>query len=470
MAVSAVGKNTLTQLLVGLTAVAAAFLLAMLGTGTDITVIAAVVVFFLATAVSFTRGTEGLYLVIFAMLFSPEVFSGLETGRTTGEGGSGVVLRLEDIIMFAVVLGWILRSAYGGRRFGIVKTPVNAPIWIYMGISVTATLLGLFRGSVDSFSAGLFHNLKYFEYFLLFFMILAHVRRKEVVVHMILAMLIVFFLAMIYGYTQIGTGQRVNAPFDTEPNTFGGYIVLMMCVAGGIALEDTRAKVRVPLTGLLIFALPPLLFTLSRASYLALIAGFVAFAFVSRHRVIIISTAVTLVCITLLGLPVLPEQVQERVAGTFEPERQYHVEIAGVDFDASSSARLLSYEEAVQDWISRPLFGYGVTGTYFIDGQYPRLLVETGIAGLAAFLFMLWRLLTAVKKTALITPDRYLKGAANGFFCGIIAMMAHASSANTFMIIRIAEPFWLLAALILLIPQLEKEAPTETPASETNDE
>ena len=109
-------------------------------------------------------------------------------------------------------------------------------------------------------------------------------------------------------------------------------------------------------------------------------------------------------------------------------------------------------------WLKSPLLGHGVTGTHFIDSQYFRLLAETGIVGLSAFLFMIWRLLQETWKVQRDCKDDFLRGAALGFFCGIIAMLVHAISANSFIIIRIAEPFWLLAGLILLIPALDEEA------------
>jgi len=454
---SARNKQFYWQIIIAPCAIAAALLLGRVGAIARLPVLAVVIAFFVTMGVAFVRGTEGLYLIIFAMLFSPEISSGIATGRTGGEGAGRVVLRLEDVIMFAVVLGWILRSAYHGRRFAILKTPINASIWIYVAASIVATLLGVLRGSVGAFWAGFFHNLRYFEYFLLFFMILAHVREKTEIKRMIWAMFIVFGLAMLYGYAQIGTGVRVSAPFDAEPNTFGGYIVLLTCLAAGIALVDTRARIRFTMVGLILLALPPLMFTLSRASYLALIAGFFAFLAVSHHRVLIGAVAVAFVAAMMLGMPLFPEKVQERVAGTFEAERQYHVQIAGVDFDASSSARIISYQQAVKKWMGSPVIGYGVTGSHFIDGQYPRLLVETGVVGLAAFLIIFLRLLREVRIVYRGASDPTLKGAAMGFFCGTLALLAHGTAANSFIIVRIAEPFWLLAALILLIPSAEEE-------------
>lgn len=431
--------------------------------------LAGIIVFLAALALSFMRGTDALYIIIFAMLFSPEISTGLTTGKIYGGEGVGpIFLRLEDMLLIAIFCGWLLRTAYQRRHFGIIRTPVNLAIGCYMAASVVATLLGVV-GGVVRLEAGLVHNLKYFEYFFLYFMILAHVREKQVVTNMLVAILIAFFLSLAYGYTQIDlTGtQRVSAPFDiNEPNTFGGYIVLLMCVALGIVLEDKRIKVGIPLISLLILALPPLLFTLSRAAYTAVIAGWLAFMVASAQRIVIGAIGIGLVAAFLIGLLFLPPKVQQRIMKTFQAEPEYHVKIAGIDLDSSASARIVSFQQALQIWAKSPLFGHGVTGTHFVDGQYFRVLAETGIVGLSAFLFMIWRLLRAIWKVYGQCQDKFLKGAVLGLFCGLIATLTHAISANSFIIIRIAEPLWLLAGLMLLIPKLsaaEETVPVTPP-------
>lgn len=436
----------------------------------QLSTLAGIVIFFAVLGVSFVRGVDALYIIIFAMLFSPEIGTPLTTGRTSGGEGVGVItLRLEDILLIAVGCGWLLRTAYQKRQFGIFRTAVNPAIGLYIAVCIIATMLGVVGGTVR-LEAGIVHNLKFFEYFFLFFMILAHVREKVIINRMLIVLLFVFFLALIYGYFQIELtgGKRVSAPFENEPNTFGGYIVLLMCVAFGIVLEDKRARVGVPLIGLLLFALPPLLFTLSRASYMAFIAACLTFLVVSSHRIIVGAVIVGVTAVMLIGVPMLPAKVQQRITGTFQAEPEYHVQIAGVDLDSSASARIVSYQAAIKLWEKSPLLGHGVTGTHFIDGQYFRLLAETGIAGLAAFLFVLWRLLREAWKIYRECEDGFLKGAVLGFFCGTIAVMAHALSANSFIIIRIAEPLWLMAGLILLIPKLstaEEPDPAASPSA-----
>ena len=44
-----------------------------------------------------------------------------------------------------------------------------------------------------------------------------------------------------------------------------------------------------------------------------------------------------------------------------------------------------------------------------------------------------------------------------GFLAGHVGLMAHALTANTFIIIRIMEPYWFLAAMVMMIPKLEQK-------------
>ncbi|MBI4620325.1 MAG: hypothetical protein HY739_09220, partial [Desulfobacterales bacterium] len=41
------------------------------------------------------------------------------------------------------------------------------------------------------------------------------------------------------------------------------------------------------------------------------------------------------------------------------------------------------------------------------------------------------------------------------------AMLTHAIGANTFIIVRIMEPFWFLAAIVIMLPVLEMQEQQE---------
>jgi len=44
-----------------------------------------------------------------------------------------------------------------------------------------------------------------------------------------------------------------------------------------------------------------------------------------------------------------------------------------------------------------------------------------------------------------------------GFLAGFVGLLIHSFSANTFVIVRIMEPFWFLAAVVMILLKLEIE-------------
>jgi O-antigen ligase len=159
-------------------------------------------------------------------------------------------------------------------------------------------------------------------------------------------------------------------------------------------------------------------------------------------------------------LTLFPDTVTKRVRYTFEPERgQPTVRVGAVGLDPSTSARLISVRQAVEGWTHRPVFGYGVTGFAFMDQQFARTLVETGLVGLATFLVLVWTVMKAGVGSfrALTVPEE--RGLALGFVAGTAGLLGHAIGANTFIIVRIMEPFWFFAAVVIALPALGRDEP-----------
>src|SRR3989442_14386275 len=75
-----------------------------------------------------------------------------------------------------------------------------------------------------------------------------------------------------------------------------------------------------------------------------------------------------------------------------------------------------------------------------MDVQYERTLVETGIVGLAVFLWLAWSALKSSLAAFRALRDPEERGLALGFLAGTIGLLVHAVGANTFIIVRIMEP------------------------------
>ncbi|HSF03891.1 MAG TPA: hypothetical protein VLA62_12825, partial [Solirubrobacterales bacterium] len=114
-------------LLLGLALIGVALLLAesMAGVRSDYVLgIAFVVVVFVFV---FVKAEAGLYLVLFSMLLSPEFAIG---GGRLAESRA-VIVRLEDLLLVAIGLSWLAKTAVNKELGLVVKTPLNQWIFIY---------------------------------------------------------------------------------------------------------------------------------------------------------------------------------------------------------------------------------------------------------------------------------------------------------------------------------------------------
>ncbi len=96
----------------------------------------------------------------------------------------------------------------------------------------------------------------------------------------------------------------------------------------------------------------------------------------------------------------------------------------------------------------------GITGYAWADAQYVKIIGETGLAGLLGFIVITARLWMSTRRIYATEDDPFAKGLALGVWLGLVALLAHAVGANTFIIIRIMEPFWLCAGLVMILPRL----------------
>jgi len=426
----------------------AAFLVSQLETSTGILIgfgIAVSVLVFFKTEIA-------IYLLIGSMLLSPEFgVGGLAT--TGGTLGRGVTFRFDDFLLVIIAVSWLIKSAIH-KELGIFKkTPLNGAMLFYAFACVLSTLLGIAAGRVEVLTGSLF-VLKYIQYFVLFFLVINSIEDQKQLRRYWLAVLVTALIVGAIGLAQIPGGGRVTAPFEgdsPEPNTLGGYLafLILICIALSLNLPDYRRRISYLLIAF--FLLVPFLFTLSRASYLGIIPGLAVVLLLNHQR--LISYTLVALSLSLLIFPnVFPQAIRDRVTYTWTQEaRPGQVTVFGQRLDTSTSARLQSFQSAIEDFYEEPLFGYGVTGWRFIDAQYFRTLLETGILGLVALLLLFYTLFRlGLDRLRHSGEDPFSKGLAIGFLGGFVCLLFHAIGSNTFIIVRIMQPFWLVTGLVFM--------------------
>ena len=437
----------------GVVAVAGAFIVAQGLTNVSFTYTMGAVAALILFALAFVRTDFGIYVVIFSMLLSPQFGN-----KGAGVGaGRGITLRTEDFVLLVIGFSWLAKTAVNKELNLIARTPLNWAVLMYVATTLGATLLGSLTGTVSW--SGYFHVLKYVEYFVIYYMAVNNLRDREHGWRLVGAAFITAAIVSVIGLAQVPSGERVSAPFEGEigePNTFGGYLLFMMAIAAGIAFETENARRRTQCLVLLGVMGVPFFFTLSRASYLGLIPAFLVIACLTTRR----RLAVGLILLGLVTSPVLifvaPKSVKDRVTYTFKEEKGSDtVRLGKVAFDPSTSARLFSFKSALTGFVQRPIFGWGVTGFGFMDAQYARVLAETGLVGLAVFLWLMWAVGRHALDVYATRGDPEERGLVLGFLAGFAGLLVHAFGSNTFIIVRIMEPFWLVTGIVMMIPALE---------------
>jgi O-antigen ligase len=403
--------------------------------------------------VSFASTQIALYILIFSMLLGPELVVGTTAGTTLGRG---VTVRIDDFILVIIGFSWLARMAIYKELGFFLRTQLNGPIVAYIVVCLVSTLLGALFGRV-SFATGFFFVLKYFEYMVIYFMVVNHLQDKKQISHFLWALLFTCVAVSFFGISQIPGGGRVSAPFEGEtgePNTFGGYLLLMMAMTMGLVLTSNLWRDRIIYGAISLIAFIPFLYTQSRGSYFAFFPMLLVFVWLSEKRKVI----VFFILLLAIMLPfAAPQAVKERISYTFTQRYHpgQHVEVGNVRLDTSTSARLQSWKAVAKDFVRHPILGYGVTGYGFVDAQFPRVLIETGLVGLIAFLLLLWAIFKQGIAAFSKTGDTLHKGITMGFLAGFIGLLVHAVGANTFIIVRIMEPFWFVLGMVVMIPRLE---------------
>ena len=412
---------------------------------------------FLTFGITVIRVEIGIYILVLAMLLSPEIGA----GSVGAAGERAINLRYDDVLIIVIFMGVLVKLAFEGRVMLWRPNPINSGILLYYGICIVATLDAL-RISVPSWdrAVAFFVMLKMLEFYMIYFMVGLAITTATSIRRQLVFFMFVALIISSYGIFTIGTLDRIGAPFEAggiEPNTLGGYLSIVIVVALSLFLYAPRRRQKALLFGLAAAAFIPMIWTLSRASYMAVVAGLVALAILSKRALF----AVVLVVFIVLSPFFMPDKAVERVRYTFQQESGVPVTIAGretnLKVDKSTYERIYVWQKVRFNLGVWPWLGGGVAWETVLDSQYARVLIETGILGMTAFSFLLVQILRTTHQAFRWSRDWIFKGLALGVTAATVGLMVHAMGTISFLIVRIMEPFWFLVALTVALRAIALE-------------
>ena len=399
--------------------------------------------------ISLVRIDLGLTILLIGMLFSPETEIGEARTRS-------ITIRAEDLLVVSLMMAWVVRSVLMGAK--LKSTPINVPIVMFLTALLVSTTGGIARGWIEP-KLAVFYVGKLVEFFAIFFFAVNFIEDKKQI-HLLLAI----FLAIggfvsLYGLSQVGEVARLTAPFEggtPEPNTFGGYLMTIIAVAIPFAVHAPSLRLRLTLVAISGVAFAALLFTLSRASFLALLGTFVVLGVLCRNRMIWAGLFLFIVLHQML----LPEEVFDRVNYTFQStsgvlvQLPFEIPFVGDSFrvDKSTYERIDVWNKVFYTWTFNVyyfFFGWGVTRLHILDSQFARFLVEIGAVGCTFFIWILWKIFRSAWWLKDNTEDWVVRSFAIGYLACFFGVLIHSLGTITFYIVRIMEPFWFLTGILM---------------------
>ncbi len=254
-------------------------------------------------------------------------------------------------------------------------------------------------------------------------------------------------------------GSNGLAAFEAQ------FSIFLLAMA---AVERKRLR-KYGYLGLAAFGAVCLTYALSRAGYLAFLAGWV-FLGVVKQRKLLIALAV----FAAVWTAVVPGAVRERVEMTRKETGE---------LDDSAATRVQLWEDAMQLYQSSPWFGLGLNTYAYLrrvrsyadtHNIYLKVLVETGAVGLLLFILLLIKNFRWCYRLFRLADDPFRRGLGLGLAGWVVAAAVANAFGDRWTFLKVQGLFWGIAGLvarghILLSQEREVPATAEAPARRKED-
>jgi len=372
-----------------------------------------------------------------------------------------------EVCVIASLILWIIKRLItikpGSTDLpGLVDAfkPASSPINGAIGLFLYACLISI---ASSVFIEQSWHNFltKTLEWFIVYFLVLEVFTKKR---HIDIALgiflitagstvldsLVQFYIThkdIFFGHI-LQQGARVTASFRT-PNGLGSYLTILIPLLGAFCLSREVTKLRrVGCAVLLALSIWSVILTFSRGSWVGIGCGIIFLVVLQGKGNIRKFIAGFTILVILCSISVLAYQ---KFSGVKVLERN------------SQGWRMEVWQRSIQMIKDRPLVGHGINTYMNIFQQYRwstqieptyahncylQLAVETGVLGLAAFLYLLScffkELLRGIDCK---TPRQEGRPILVGLVCGIMAFLVHSFFDTSFYSLKLSVYLWIMIGI-----------------------
>lgn len=377
-----------------------------------------------------------------------------------------------DFLIIALILGWLIQRSKGEKIFE--KNSLNWPITLYIVITGISLLHGYFYlGTgldLDIIDPRLSAWKNHMLLPILFFITFNNIKDLKWIKILVVAILLSIFLSDFFFYREFRWFKtwhythemRIAGPFTyLGPNELGAFFVQYLMIVVGLLLFETRKVIRLLLIFLAAFSTYCLMYSFSRAGYLAFIIGMIFLLFI-RSKILLLAFAVFI----LLSPLILPVSVVERIQmTTLSEEQKAEIEMSksgkvGVyseaepRFDSSAQGRFDIWHTAMEMFKANPILGAGFRTFGYLQGidthnNYVKELAELGIAGFLIYIYLYYLAFKCGWQLYRKSEERLFKGLGLGFTACVIANIVVNLTHDNWSYINLMSFYWVLWALVV---------------------
>jgi O-antigen ligase len=250
-------------------------------------------------------------------------------------------------------------------------------------------------------------------------------------------------------WTNFDEDKRSGGPLGFGSNQTAAYLAQFAMFFWGFAQFLKRKKAKLLCYALVAATIFAVLYTFSRGAYLAvLVSAFILGAL--KDRKLLLVGVVFLMTWEL----VVPNAVRQRVNMT---------QTASGQLEASARERVRLWQDAEASILSDPIFGTGFATyqlTYHIDNLrdthnwYVKVMVETGIIGLAMIAFMIQQMLALAYRLFKKAEDPLYRGLGLGLFLATCSCIIANFFGDRWTYFEITGPLWVLVGAAACASQM----------------
>jgi putative inorganic carbon (hco3(-)) transporter len=367
-----------------------------------------------------------------------------------------------DIILFGTVVGMLIR-----QRPIFPSTPWNLLLVIYCAYTFISLCLGSFylhRPLPLSLNDPRLADWKnYMVMPLILFVVAAATTERRQIRVLLLLMLAAIFLLNRGFWDTVSDRDFSSFSYDLRDeggmgyagvNGFAAFEAQAATFLVALSLFEKRWLLRLIYLSVAGFSVACLMYSLSRGGYLAFLVGCLFLGIVKQRKLLVL-----LAVFLLTWTSLVPRAVQQRVYMTYDQNSG--------ELDHSAAMRVSLWEEAKPVFDSNPVFGSGFDTYAYTDhingyrdthNIFVKVLVETGVAGLFLFLWILVKTFGVGYRLFREAQDDFLRSLGLGLSVWVICVAAANLFGDRWTFLQVNGYMWVLGGLVFRALELEANA------------